>query len=146
MPHLTFPISQDGYALTVLIGLNGRGSTDLAQKGQPIPAPLSIRAVIDTGTDITCVAARVPQQLGLASAGEVQTQTIAGFVNSHCYDVSLSNPKSGSLTGPLLVLDDLRVMELLDAIPNVEALIGKDVLSHCLLIIDGKRGEFTLAD
>jgi hypothetical protein len=145
MPHLTFKTSPDGFALDVLIGLTGKDSAGLVAKGQRIPPPMLVRALIDTGTDVTCVATRVVQHFSLAFVAQVGTQTAAGPVSRKLFEVSLGIPKSGRLTGPLLVLEHLLVMELTPAPPNVEVLIGNDVLLHCLLIIDGPGGTFTLS-
>ena len=46
----------------------------------------------------------------------------------------------------LLTEDQLRIMEWVVPAPNIEVLIGLDILRECLLIIDGKRGVFTLGD
>jgi hypothetical protein len=146
MPHLTFGKSKDGYALTVMIGLNGADTTQLMKKGKPVPPPLSVRAILDTGTDITCMATRVLQHFGLVSISDATTLTMGGPVSAKLFEVSLSIPKSSGLTGPLLVLEQLVVMEWGLVDPDIEALIGKDVLSQCLLIIDGPRKEFTLSD
>ena len=97
MPRLTFGISSDGFALIVLVGLNGQDTTDLVNAGQVVPSPLAVCAVIDTGTDITCIASRVVQQLGLIAIGQVNTQTVRGSLNANLYEVSLSIPRPGNL-------------------------------------------------
>jgi hypothetical protein len=146
MPHLTLGISLDGFALTVLVGRNGKDTTDLVNSGQKVPPPLALRAIIDSGTDMTCVASRVVEQLGLIAIGGVETQTAAGLLNAKFYEVSIGIYPTGNLTSPMLLLEQLHVMELVQPIPNIEVLMGKDVLLGCLLIIDGPRGEFTIAD
>jgi len=146
MPHLTYSICPDGFALTVLVGLNGKDTTDLVNAGQVVPSPVSVRAIIDSGSDVTCLATRVAQQLSLVAVAGVNTQTLRGSLNAKLYEVSLSIPRTGNLTGPLLVLEQLHVMELVQQLPDIELLIGKDVLLQCLLIIDGPRGEFTVAE
>jgi len=146
MPHLTFANSKDGYALTVVVGLNGHDSTKLVTQGMPVTPPLVVRALIDSANDVTCVAAGVLRHFGLSLIGRVTTQTMAESVFANLFEVSLGIPKSGGLTGPLLVLEQLRVMEWIQVFPNVDVMLGKDVLSHCLLIIDGPRAKFTLSD
>ena len=85
MPHLTFGISPDGFALTVLVGLNGKDTTDMVNAGQVVPAPVTVRAVIDSGTDNTCIGSRVVQQLGLIAIGKVNTQTARGSLHANLY-------------------------------------------------------------
>jgi hypothetical protein len=145
MPHLTFASSKDGLPLTVMIGLNGTTTAALVNQGQPIPPPLLVRAILDTGTDITCVVPQILHHFGLIPLVQKSTFTVSGPVSVKLFEVSLSIPKAGGLTGPLLVLDQLVVMELPHPLPNLEALIGNDVLSQCLLIVDGPRGDFTLS-
>jgi hypothetical protein len=43
-------------------------------------------------------------------------------------------------------LERLRVQEIPASVPDMDVLIGRDVLSQCLLIADGPAGQFTLAD
>ena len=50
-------------------------------------------------------------------------------------------------TVPLLVLDQLLVMELPTSLPTgIDALLGRDVSDQLLLILDGPRQELTMAD
>jgi hypothetical protein len=39
----------------------------------------------------------------------------------------------------------LIVAELTQALPNIDALIGRDILNDCLFILDGPGQQFTLA-
>jgi hypothetical protein len=43
-------------------------------------------------------------------------------------------------------LPQLIVMELTRTAGSVEALVGRDMLAHLLVILDGQRDAFTLAD
>jgi hypothetical protein len=143
---LTLPTSADGLAPQVLIGLNGNETALLLAAGQPIPAPVSARALVDSGTNVTCVASRILQQLGLAPAQQHQTQTVAGSLFVNLFDVSFNVQNPNATQGPVLVLPQLRVMEMIQQIPDVEVLIGLDVLQQCLLVLDGPHGHFALAD
>src|SRR5262245_50646196 len=133
MPHLTFASSPDGPALQVLIGVNGRGSAALLAAGQPIPTPVWVRALLDTGTDITCVAPACLRRLGLTGIGSSSTHTVGGSFKADLFEVSLSISGPAGKAGPMHVREQLVVMEWLHAPPNIEALIGLDVLSECLL-------------
>ncbi len=145
MPHLTFPISPDGCALQILIGLHGKEMAALYAAGKPIPNPVWVRGLVDSGTDITCVAPRVMHQLGLVIAGSTSTQTAGGSVNVNLFDVSLTITDPAKPSTHTLVREHLVIMELLHALPTFEALIGMDVLAQCLLILDGPGQQFTLA-
>jgi hypothetical protein len=146
MPHVTLPIASDGFIVQVMVGLNGAGTAKLLAAGQPIPAPILLRGAIDSGTDVTCVDSQVLKRLGLSLIRQMTSTTAAGVITADLFEVSFGIPRTGSLTAPLLVLDQLIVMALVQAPPGIAVLVGRDVLGHLLMIADGPREEFTLAD
>jgi hypothetical protein len=147
MPHATFPVTQDGYLVPVVVGLTGKDATALLSAGQPAPKPLLLQGEIDTGTNITCVSARALTHLALTPASTSHsTRTVGGSLPVRLFEVSLSIPLTGRLQASLLVLDQLVVMEWSAPLPGNEVLIGRDVLPHLLALLDGPRNEFTLAD
>jgi hypothetical protein len=102
------------------------------------------RAVIDTGTNVTCVTPGVLRRLGLTSSGQSSTHTIGGQVAVNLFEVSLSIPAPGNVPGPILTQRDLIVMEMAQPIPRVEVLIGMDILLGWKLLVDGPAGRFNL--
>jgi hypothetical protein len=144
MPHFTLPIDPDGLALSVLIGPDSTQMLKAQAAGLPFPAPLPARALIDSACDRTAVATRILNGLGLSPYGSASTQTAGGSVIVNLYTVSLSVQHPD---GPLLAVQPcLDVTEFLHAPPNVDVLLGRDVLEECLLMIDGPEKRFTLAD
>jgi hypothetical protein len=144
MPHFTFPLSPDGPAVPGLVGLNDQASAALVQAGQPIPRPISVRALIDSATDLTAIAPRVAQQLGLLADKRAKTQTAGGSVQVNLYRISLSVSGPPGASGSLLVWPDLLVTELAVPLPNVDVLIGLDVLRQSLFVLNGPGGQFIL--
>jgi hypothetical protein len=144
MSQLTFPIRQNELKLTVVIGLHHQAMTALAAAGQPLPAPVWTKGVIDTGSSISCVAAGVLQKIGLSPIVRTSTQTVRGSAPVRLFRVSLSIPPAGNLPGAMLTRGDLTVMELANPIPDVEVLIGLDILLDCRLLLDGPGRQFTL--
>jgi hypothetical protein len=138
MPHLTFPFQPEGLALEMIIGLNDQGTAALVQAGTSIPAPLRIRALLDTGCDVTAVAPRIFQHFGLQPVLRSSTQTASASIVVDLYRISLGIPTSG------FVRPNLLVTELAVSLLPVEVLIGMDVLRECLLIVDGPGQQFTL--
>jgi hypothetical protein len=125
-----------------MVGVKGQTAASLIAAGQPVPRPLLIRALIDTGTDITAIAASVLTQLGLSPVQQHTTQTVSGPVSVQLFEVSLSLPPAS----PLLVLDRLLVMQLPTPLTGIDSLLGLDVVDRLLLILDGPRREMTVAD
>ena len=128
MPHLTFALSADGMVVPALIGLNRPATIVLAQAGQPIPRPVQVRALIDSGCDVTAVAPHVFQQLGLMPIRSSVTQTAAGAVSVNLYRVSLTIFDSRGAGGPMFVQPNLLVTELTVALPNSTAHLDSDSL------------------
>jgi hypothetical protein len=147
MPHATFSIDPDGLAFFVMIGLSGDDMAERIVNRQPIPRPLRLRGILDTGSDVTCVSSPIFQHFNLAPIQQTTTQTAGGPATVNLFEVSLTIPSVGGLTGPLLVLDILVVMALADPpSATIDVLVGRDVLLRLLSVIDGPRGNFTLAD
>jgi hypothetical protein len=144
MPHFAFPLSADGLIVQAVFGLNGPDTAALVQTGRPIPRPVQVRSMLDNGTDATAVAPHVFQKLGLKSGLSGMSHTAAGQVAVNLYRVSLTINGPAGIAGPVLVLPDLLVSELTASLPNIEALIGMDVLRQCLLILDGPGKQFIL--
>jgi hypothetical protein len=140
MPIATLPSGPDGYVLDVLVGLPGTTTAALVAAGQSVPAPLAVRGALDSGSNITCVAAPLLQRLALPLLAQSSTQTLGGGLPVNLFEVSLS------LLSPARVLfthPQLTVMETTQILPYV--LIGRDILAEGLFIADGPGQRFTLA-
>jgi hypothetical protein len=144
MARLIFPITPDGLCVDVVVGLDGKTTVALHVAGRPIPKPSRGRGVIDTGSNVTCVNLPILQGLGIPVKHRSTTQGIAGPVAVNLYEVSLSLTDFGIPGAPLLVEPTLLVMELPAALPNVDVLIGLDVLLGCRMTLDGPARQFTL--
>jgi hypothetical protein len=145
MPHFTFPTDAQGMTLDVLVGLKQSQVRALRSAGRPIPAPIRLRAIIDTGADVSAVTPRALAPFGLTSVGSVLTITAGGFGAADSYEVGLSVPPPTGVQVPNLVRPAWIVIDLLASPPGIDALIGMDLLSECLLILDGPGGRFTIA-
>jgi hypothetical protein len=146
MPYFTFPLSADGPVVQGLIGLNGFRTDLLVRAGQPVPRPVSVRALLDTGCDMTAIAPAVFQSLGLTPLYGTRTQTAGGSVNVNLYIVSLSVLSPSGSAGLFLVRPNLVVTELTAPLQNIDVLIGTDILNDCLFILNGRAGQFILGD
>lgn len=144
MSQLTFPILSDELTLPVLIGHNRKALAVLLAAGGALPSPVSTKAVVDTGTNVTCVDPAVLQRLGLLSTSQGTSQTAAGQAAVKLFEVSLSITPPANSAGPMLTRRDLIVMELPCPIPGVDVLVGMDILLDCRLLVDGPARQFSL--
>lgn len=105
-----------------------------------------MNAMVDTGASCTCVDPAIIQSLGLSPTGSTLMFTPSTGAQGHItdqFDASLQiyrTTEEPPLEIPVIavVASDLRAQ-------GIDALIGRDVLQHCLLSYNGQEGFFTLA-
>lgn len=137
----------NGPVLTVVIGVSVARGDALMTAGQPVPAGISARALIDTGASCTCVDPSILAKLELTPTGTVSVHTPSTGPAAHLaeqYDVSLIIPGAGTHHVPL-ALPAIPVMAADLSVQGIDALIGRDVLRDCIFIYNGSVGLFTIA-
>ena len=142
MPQLTFPFDLNGMFVDVLICPGGKQLSDFQATGLPLPHPVWGRGVIDTGTNVTAVSLHILQRLGIPQGAFTSSQGIGGPFTSHYYEVSLSITDKSVLSNPSYCPPDVSVIHL--DVPEIDVLIGLDLLMACVLTIDGPARRFTL--
>lgn len=147
MPLFTLQAGPEGPIVTAYIMVSAARHRALTTLGQAIPQPQKIRGLIDTGASGTCVDPSVLDALGLTPTGSVQVHTPTtgnAPVAKDQYDIGLAIP-GPAISQAALMVANLPVLcsELFDA-QAIHALIGRDVLSRCLLSYDGTTNLFTL--
>jgi len=120
----TYPLQAGELTLPVVIGLGAGEAQARMAAGQALPSPAWGTGVIDTGTTVTCVAGSILRQLGTLPAHQATSHTATGQLVADLSKVSLSIPAPGPSVGPMLTRRDLLVMEMIQVIPGVEALIA----------------------
>lgn len=87
---------------------------------------------------------RIWSSLGLASLASFPNTTTAGVHPAAIFLVSLAivNPTSTSLH--ILSIPNLLVADAGQALAHVDVLVGRDVLSDCVMIYDGPGQRLTL--
>jgi predicted aspartyl protease len=144
MPHLTNPFSAGCPIIELYVTVSAYRQTALIAANQPVPPWQTARAVIDTGASGTCIDPGILKPLNLTPTGTIAIQTPSTSGSTHqClqYDVMLGiyHSTSSKILGTVPVIaTDL-------ASQGIQALIGRDVLSSCLLIYDGIAETFSLA-
>jgi len=115
----------------------------LNSKGQPVPAPITGYALIDTGATMSMVDDHAVEALGVGPVGTATLQTAGGPLQSALYPVRVVigvPPKQVvlDLTFGRITSGPLQKSGLL-------CLLGRDLLQHVLLVYDGANGRFTVA-
>lgn len=109
--------------------------------GKTVNPPVRVTAMIDTGSDVTCILPRTAGQLGLIPS-RISAVPVYGVGSTqgtwHAVGLNL-------LTNPPLVLDPWRVLAIsLAPALRVDALIGRDVLAQRIFTYDGQSPQWTL--
>ncbi|MFN0132370.1 MAG: retropepsin-like aspartic protease [Phycisphaerales bacterium] len=145
MPHLTIDIAPLGPIIQVAVGVSGPVRQMLTDAKQPLPPLQFAQALVDTGASGSVVDPEICSALGLSpvSYTRVHTPSTSGKpVIQSVYDVSiwLYHAKTKHIferSFPVCCAP-LRVQ-------GIDMLLGRDVLSECLLVYDGPSGRFSLA-
>jgi hypothetical protein len=145
MPILNYPISPDGLAVEVQVSLSRPNVQALRTAGKAVPQALTLRALIDTGTDLTSVVDASIAPLGLLPVGHMMVNTANGRVIVNRYAISMSILDPTGMPPQHLVRPNLGVLGMANAPIGFDVMIGMDVLQHCLLQINGSAGQFLLA-
>jgi hypothetical protein len=150
MHTLNVPIGPDGPLIDVLVGLSAADLQTLRNAGRPVPTPLALHALIDTGAEVSCAD---PQALApLVHVGVIPKQFVlanvpaaGGITWAAEYTVSLTIVHPSGNARAHLVLRTQPVVEQSLGQLGYQALIGRDVLARCLHIYNGPAQLFTLA-
>ncbi len=144
MAQLRFNVSSAGLIVPVWLGLSGREITHCLSAGQAVPPPLPAQGLLDTGSDVTAVSTGLLRQLGLTPVTATSTRTVGGPIQVRLFEVSISITDPKQSPTAWLTEPDLLVMELPGTLPNIDVLIGLDILLTIKLDLDGPGRLFTL--
>jgi hypothetical protein len=145
MPRLTFPISADGLLVPVLVGLDAAELQALVDGGLPLPPPVSGMGLVDTGTTMTAITARMLAAVGAVPCGRASTTTASGPVVVSLYRVSLTLYDPARSPADALVFGSTTVTELAFDLPDADVLIGLDLIRALVFTVDGPAGQFALS-
>ena len=155
MPVLALPFTpQDGVRVQSLITLSAPRLLHLRQTRQPIPAPVQVVALLDTGAERTCVDPSVVSRLNLPSCASgfilapgtaTGPAVFGGSTFGYSYEAGLVILHPVTKPPSNLIVHELEVDALPLAAFGIEAVIGRDVLASCVLVYNGPAGSATLA-
>lgn len=110
----------------------------------PIPTPKTGFAIIDTGCKITSVDDGTIKGLGVSPVGVGTTNTAAGQVTQNIYPAHVKLPRTTIEIDYNSVFSSDLSKVIFNGQPII-ALIGRDILAHCVFIYNGKSGMYTFA-
>ena len=110
----------------------------LRARGQSVPSPMTVSAMIDIGSSATVIREDLAQQLKLELVGSTLINTPSSTDVFCCeYFARLSLPHD-------IVFENVVIAAPLQK-QNVECLIGRDILQHGVLVYIGHNDSFTLS-
>jgi hypothetical protein len=130
-----------GPVVEVLIFPSVAQVQQLQQSHQPIPAPVKIQALIDTGASGSCINPAVAESLALSQVGVSNMSTPSTTTPVQCPIVMLD---------VLFMPNQVKVGNIFATVAplggqQIQMLIGRDVLKHGVLIYTGYINQFTLS-
>jgi hypothetical protein len=144
MPHHTILVGSDGAVIDIAVMVGPIMRQDLLSRGALPLQPVIIRALIDTGADLTAIHPQILEQFGGRPAGSARIRRPGqslGYQAVSLFEIQLS---IGGVT-PGVPWIPTRVVGVEPATPTVLAMIGRDVLKHCTLYYNGPGSELTLS-
>ena len=129
---------QWGIRLAVRVGVHRYVADHSRTRGIAVPADVSCVAIVDSGCTRTAIDLGIAQELGLPKLGQTAVSTAAGPQMSPVYAFSIMIDND-------LVLDCIQGVGCDLASQELGALIGMDLLSNCIMILNGQGGSFTIA-
>lgn len=148
MPHFTLQIIDGGPVLSAFVGVSQARAGALASANQPVPQNIPIRALVDTGASCTCVDPSILDKLQLTPTGTVLVNTPSTASQPHAafqYDVQIIIPGGSAAHAPLWLPNVAVTASELVSQQGFHALVGRDILHHCVLVCNGATRLFTVA-
>lgn len=130
MPHVTIPVNaQSGPVLRLFVGVSAIRHEALKTAGSPVPAPIALDFLVDTGASTTLVDAKIIEPLGLTPSGFIlcHTPSTAGTpVQLPQYDMGLFLNHEDHTK----FFQNLAITASDFSQQNIHGLLGRDVLEH----------------
>jgi hypothetical protein len=134
----------DHLTLPARVGVSQGEAHRLRRQGKPIPNPISVRFLIDTGAKRTTLSPEFIRQFGLASGTRVQVLTASGTLATRFYWMQIEFPEAG-----LAAFEHVQVASLAmpAALSQFHGLLGRDLLGSLdSLLYEGQNNRYTLRD
>lgn len=133
------PLAASGPLMQVEVAVTDTLAQYLTSNSMEVPAAITGMGLIDTGASMTAIDSSVISRLNINPIGTANVFTPQGSTQQGLYPIKLA------FIGTPIIINFSSVLgsELLDQ--GIIALIGRDVLSSCILIYNGSAGHFSLS-
>lgn len=147
MPFLSGAIDADGELVDVEFGVSARALEQLRARLSPIAQPCAVRALIDTGAEVTCLDTALVQTVGLPTRGftAANIPAVGGLTFRSQYDAAFTILHLSGRARDHLVISDPLILDISLAGVGFQALVGRDVLARCRFLYEGISDRFELS-
>jgi len=140
-------VSSKGPIVPVTIDITKIGKRDSIRNGKSIPKPISVFALLDTGTTITMISSRVVKELNLEPIRSAKLRTFTELLGRQAYAIKLDMSQT---FGETVIFDDILAIGdtfKKDKPPDAieDCLIGIDILSEMVFVYIGPMDTFSLS-
>jgi hypothetical protein len=146
MPLITGSLLQEGAIVDVLVGLSRAEVNKLRLALRPVPLPMQVRALIDSGAEVSCLDPAIIQRLALPWDRPTLANMpgAVGMVWASLYAGSLTILHPSGDPNQNYVVPALPLCELPLGILGYDAVIGRDILDGLRFLYDGPGRTFSL--
>lgn len=146
MPIINGTLSYHGAVVDLLVGVHEARRDVLKRNGFSVPKRRVLRAQIDTGTTFTAVEGTILEAMEIRVTNKVLVANVSPTAEPIEFNVCpVSIGIKGSDEDIELHVPELEVLACGFGNGDVQALIGRDVLRHCLFSYNGPTNGFSLA-
>lgn len=145
MPNLTFSVAWDRPpVIEMVVAVTRKRAGWLESRGRPVPRPEVVPALLDTGASTSLISQDIADQLKLHRGSKQVVSGIGGTVSVAGYLAMVQLLFPG--IPPVSLKDSAEVI----VVPNLNHLgarmiLGRDVLSVCVLVYNGPHSTCTFA-
>jgi predicted aspartyl protease len=146
LPFFTLQLKPSGPIAEILVNVSDGLRDALMADGKPVPFPVKIDGLIDTGADCTCADPQVFRDLNLTRKGTCALWTPStGEAAKEADEFDVDIKILGSGADQVFPMGTIAVAAADVAPFGFQIIIGRDVLAKCLFSYNGQSRFFTLA-
>jgi len=146
MPRLEVPIRYDGPLVEVRLWIGPEFERTVVSRRLPVPTPLSVLGLIDTGAERTAIPVTVAQGMGLPIHNWQRLKSsVLGDEerDAPVYRVRMTFGSIESTDQPKWRTIDAVGVNVVS--PGATALVGRDLLATCRFTYDGRKRRLMMS-